>query len=420
VEATVKLICLAWMTAVLGLGTTAGDYYNRSFHAETIPQRIDLLTEALKIDPNHVPSLRHRAQAYLLLAGDETGAKKAEHEKLALADEVKAADLVPDDAEINFNAGMLAEKLKDYGVAARLYQNAVGTDPRNVLLCANLIQMRIKLLEIDKALNQADELVKQHPEEDVSLSIRAQVYEWKDRYSDAVKDLTTLIQRHPDEAKYYLGRCIDYRGMGDYPQALADAQKAIDLRGGEGAYAFAARGCCYEGLADDGKGQPEYEKALEDYARAATMDTEKRYYTIWSCIVLRKMGRRRESEQRAAEFLKEFRKDVKNEDWITPVVMFLAGDMTEDEVLRRAAKPDDPETKRQQLCEAYYYLGACRMADKQYVEAEPLLKKAIGQRVNNFYEHSFALRELRNLEKLKPKDAPAKKGDDKNGQGRPK
>ncbi|MFH1732718.1 MAG: tetratricopeptide repeat protein [Planctomycetota bacterium] len=372
-----------------GTGTTAGDYEKRAYHAPSPRQRLELLDKALAINPNHVPSLTHRARVRLAL-GDK---------KLALADNVRAAELVPDDPFVNGVAAFYARELKQYDKAVRFYGRAVAIDRKNFALRARYIDALIKALKIDDALEHANFLVRHWPNDLRSYAIRANVYEWAGRHKDAVDDLTWLIKHSPNDPIHYASRCGDYRSLGDGERALADAQASLRL-GRRTSGAYAAIGCSYEVLG-------QLERALRAYAKAADNDDQKEYYKIWSCIILRKLGRRQDADKLIKEFLKNFGQDK----WIAPVIKYLAGEMTEAEVIR-LAKHEEPETNRQQFCEAYYYIGACYLADKDLDKAEEFMKKCLEQRVVDFYENGFAIRDLRTIKKLREeaakKDKPPK------------
>ena len=388
---------LVWIVALAaaahGTGTTAADYYRRSFHASTPQKRVELLDKALAINPNHVPALRYRSTLYSILG------KK----RLALADSARAADLSPRDPSTNRAAGILADELKEYAKAARFYGRALAFDRADVALRSRRIRVLIKLLKTGEALEDANFLVERHPHQDFAYSVRADVYEWCDKYADAARDMTVLIKRDPKEARYYLRRCINYRGAGEGEKALADAEKAIQLKG-DTAYGCAARGCSYELLG-------RLDKALADYKRAADLDDDRRFYVIWSCLILRKQGKREEAEKLARDFVKE----LKDDKWVAPVLKYLAGQMTEEEVFRRA-RHKDPEKNREQHCEGYYYVGACYLADGKLDKAQELFTKCLAQRVHNFYEHGFAIRDLRTIRKLRA-EAGAKMSDGKNVKG---
>ncbi len=378
--------------AVGGTGVTAADYYRRAFHVARPEKRIELLTKALARNPNHVPSLRHRSALYAMLG------KK----KLAFADGARAAELAPGDPTINSLAGSKAEDLKLYEQAARFYRRALAFDRNRVPARARLVDVLVKLRQVKAALEQANVLVEHRPEMDYPYSIRADAHEWNDQFAEAVRDLTVLIDRHPNDPKYtqsYLRRCINYRFLGEGAKALADAEKALQLKGNT-SFGLAARGCSYEVLG-------QLDKAFDDYQKAAEFKDDRRYFMIWSCIILRKLGKRPEADKLIQNFLKE----LKDDKWIAPVIKYLAGEMAEKDVFKLALDKD-PETTREQLCEAYYYVGACYMADKKYAEAEALFKKCLAQRVNNFYEHGFAIRDLRTIRKRR-----AEKGAGKNLQG---
>jgi len=394
-------IALAAAPAPGATGTTAADYYRRAFHVATVEARIELLTRALAVNPNHVPSLRYRSTLHAIQGRDEP----------AYADAARAADLSPADPDLNYSAGLKADKLKRYADAARLYGRALALDRTSTRVRIQYLFALIKLRRIDPALKQADRLVELRPDTNVPYSVRADVYEWADRYADAVRDLTVLVGRDPKNASHYLRRCINYRCLGEGEKALADAETAVQLKGGT-AYGHAARGCSYEMLG-------QLDNALADYRRAdeiaAREKADRRFYTIWRCIVLRKQGKRAEADALARQFLKT----LKDDEWVAPVLKYLAGEMTEAEVFRRA-QHQDPDRNREQHCEAYYYVGACHLADGKLDRAEALFKKCLAQRVNNFYEHGFALRDLRTIKKRRAKTGAKGNAEGHRGQGRPR
>ncbi len=381
-----ELILMLVIAAAGNIGTSAGDYYIRSFHAATPRQRLQLLNQAVELNPNHVPALRHRALVRSVLG----------EKKQAFADIIRAAELSPGDPEINLAAAAYAEELKKYHPAARFYGRALACEWTNPFVRARLIQALIKIRRTGQALKHADLLVQRLPREDFPYAVRAEVYEWASRFQDAVGDLSVLVRRHPNDSKYYLRRCINYRAMGAGRKALADAEKSIPLRGLSG-YVYAARGCSYEVLG-------ELDRALQDYRKAAELDDDKRYYMIWSCIILRKQGNRAQADKLIKNFLRQLEED----GWIAPVIKYLAGEIEEEDVLR-LARHKDPETTRQRLCEAYYYIGACYLADNRLDRAEEFFRKCLAQHVNNFYEHGFAIRDLRTIEKMRAEKAPAHK-----------
>ena len=379
----IVICCAATATA-----ETADDYNLRARHADSMRKRLDLLNKALAINPNHIPALVHRSDVYLALDDKE----------LAFADSRKAADLAPGDPGLSFNASILAIDLKKYEAAAGLSGRAVAADRRSLRYRALYVTALVKALKIDEAVTQAEIAVKRHPESLTPYSLRAEAYEWAARYRDAIGDLTHLIRMSPDVAMFYAQRSSSYRALGDGKLALADALTAMQ-RGRSAAGGNAAIGNCYEELE-----QPE--RALEFYAKAADNDDQKEYYKIWHCIILRKLGRRQEADK----FIKDFRKGFKADEWIAPLVDYLAGKITEERVFQ-LAKHDEPETNRQQLCEAYYYIGACYLGDKKLDKAEELMKKCLAQRVVDFYEHGFAIRDLRTIKKLRAEKGKAERGE---------
>ena len=328
-------------------------------------------------------------------------------DKPALEDAARAADLAPTDAGLNTAAAALAEKVKDYGRAVTFYDRALARDGQATVLRARQIEALIKLLRSKEAIRSATVLVQRRPDLDYPYSIRADAYESTDMFAEAIRDIEVLIKRHPDEARYYLQRCINLRGLGEGKKALADAERAIRLKG-DNPFAYAARGCSYELLGDR-------EKALAAYKRAADLRDDDQFYSIWICLTLRKLGRRAEADK----FIQGVAKKQKSDKWVVPVIKFLAGEMKEDEVFKRA-KNEDPQKQREQLCEGYYYVGAAHMAARRYDRAEELFKKCLALRVHNFYEHGFSIRDLRKIKELREKAAEKTEAPTKSAEGNPK
>jgi tetratricopeptide (TPR) repeat protein len=382
------------------LAGTAAEYHRRAFRASTAAKRIELLDRALAINPDHIPSLRLRSLLRSMLGKKEN----------ALADAARAASLDPDDFELNLYAAGLAEELDYSDRAVPFLRRAVAADRSDLYARTHYIRCLKSTLRADEALAEANRLVNEQPDADAGYSIRIDCYEAKEQFEKALSDVELLLKRHRDNAEeshYLVRRSMIYRAMGNGRKALADTQYVLRTlrqrsdqtrrQTGPGSYLFAARGCAYEVLG-------EKSEALADYRRAAEMAREEkddtRFYTIWQCILLRKLDRRDESDKLATKYIKD--ELEKKDDWIAPVLFYLAGQMKEAEVFRHA-KHENPVKHRQQMCEATYYIGACHMAAGDLDKAETLFHETLKQRVYGFYEHGFARRDLREIKKLREK-----------------
>ncbi len=382
------LVGLWAAAAAAGTGTTASDYYRRARHAQTAEKQLELLSTALDINPDHVPSLRRRADLHVLL----------DDERAAMADRARAADLAPHDVPLNISAGLLAQNLGEYDRALALYGRALTVQPANVQARSNRAHIRIHLGQVRAAVGDAEELVRIAPERDRSYLIRLEAYLAAGRFAEATADATTLIDRTPDRPELYLRRSFLYQALGEGRNALADAEEAVRLRD-SCPHAYANRGACYQMLG-------ELDKAFEEYQRAAGLGGHRTYYHIWMVLVRRMQGRRDEAAEIAGEALKDL-----EDEWPAPVLRYLAGALTEDDLLRQA-EHDDPQRTRERHCEAHYYLGAAALADDEPSKAEALFNRCIDLEVHNFYEHAFALRDLRVIEeRRKEEEQEADDGD---------
>ena len=384
--AVTRLGCLVlaglWTAAAAaGTGTTAPDYYRRARHAQTAEKQLELLSAALAINPDHIPSLRRRADLHVLL-GDE---------RAALPFRTRAANLAPHDVPLNISAGLLAQNLGEYERASAFYDRALAVQPANVQARSNRAQIRLRLGQVREAAMDAEELVRIAPERDGSYLIRLETHQAAGRFAEAAADATTLIDRSLDRPELYLRRSFLYQALGKGRDALADAEEVVRLRG-PCPHAHANRGCCYQMLG-------ELEKAFEGYQRAACLGGYRAYYHIWMALVRRRQGRPDEAGEIASQALE----NLDGDEWPAPVLRYLTGALTEDDLLRQA-EHSNPRRQRERQCEVYYYLGAAALADDDLDRAEDLFNRCIGLEVHNFYEHAFALRDLRMIEERRKEE----------------
>ena len=175
---------------------TAEDYYLRAInHAELSGTNVSgdfdecamaALNDALRIDPNHVKSLRMRGYGY----------RQKKKYDLALADIEKAIQIEPNHSS-------------SYAVRGGIFE------------------MRG---QIDKAIadqTKANELTpKDSPELHYYFARRGEFYYKKDDYQASVEDYTEAIRLKPDYKYHYSDRARVYRQMGKIELAAADEQKA--------------------------------------------------------------------------------------------------------------------------------------------------------------------------------------------------
>jgi tetratricopeptide (TPR) repeat protein len=110
-------------------------------------------------------------------------------------------------------------------------------------------------------------------------------------YDEALADFNRAIDLKPQYSDAFSGRGETYRLMGRYEEALADFNRAIDLSsklGSRDEWAIASRGETYHSMG-------RYEEALADFNRVIDLDPESAYYIASRGETYHSMGRYEEA-----------------------------------------------------------------------------------------------------------------------------
>ena len=68
-------------------------------------------------------------------------------------------------------------------------------------------------------------------------------------------------------------------------------------------------------------------------------------------------------------------------------------------LIKEAKATKDQSERDEQLCEAYYYIGATRMLEMDTVAVEVFYERVLGTRKSTFIEYTFARTELKWLQR---------------------
>jgi len=155
-------------------------------------QAIKDYNKALELDPNLVKAYTNRAIAYMLQRSYENG----------LADFSKVIELTPDDAEAYFNRG-------------QAYNNAFASlqDPSYLDLCIADFTQSLTL----------------RPDQPEAYFNRGFCASLKGNFVRSWEDYSRAIELDNSEALFYLYRAALFPDLGTQEQALADAQRALEL-----------------------------------------------------------------------------------------------------------------------------------------------------------------------------------------------
>lgn len=86
-------------------------------------------------------------------------------------------------------------------------------------------------------------------------------------------------------------------------------------------------------------------------------------------------------------------------EWARALGRYLLGRLSDKELVKQAKAATDRSKRDEQLCEAYYYIGATRIVEMDTVAAEVFYERVLGTRQSTFIEFTFARSELRRMQR---------------------
>ena len=169
---------------------------------------------------------------------------------------------------------------------------------------------------------------------------------------------------------------------------LADATKAIADYPQDGDL-YHSRGCLYYNAQD-------FTNALADFKKAWQLKSQTPDYSHYRAWLIRaRWGETAAATQELATYL-QYRINGKAGDWPGTVGRFLAGQLSEDDFLKAAENPN-PQTSREQHCEAWFYIGSKRLIAGDTATAADDFKKCLATGVVSFEEYGSAEAQLKRL-----------------------
>ncbi len=179
-------------------------------------------------------------------------------------------------------------------------------------------------------------------------------------------------------------RALARRRSGDFDGAFADYDRAVALAPGYWR-AYNGRATTHNAHGDFALAIPDYEK------RIALEPVGSEYAWFQRSLLLRRLGHDSDLAGLAAEVARW------PDDWPKTVGQFLLGHLSADELLRLAIAPADAQTRREQLCEANYYVGITALLEGRTEEAREKFLACVATGVDVFLEHLLARSELARL-----------------------
>jgi lipoprotein NlpI len=305
---------------------------------------------------------------------------------------------------------------KEWDAAGADYSAALALDPDNIETLLRRAFILALQKKYDAAIADYSSVIRLSPGEPASYAARGFLYEEEGDYDLAIVDFTTVIGAVPDSAFGYALRGNALRQKGDYGNAIADQNKAIDLDDkSPGNYFARAQTYLDEGeyrsaISDasdglrlkpgDSDGRMQLGLAQWEYARysdaAATFAAivkarpDFAYGVLW-----RALSQARNGEAYDAEFSQNAaRLDLSK--WPAPLIRLYLGQAAAGDMLKAAAS-SDPETLKNQTCEANFYAGEWQSLHSDQAAATALLQAAQAGCSRDFVEYDAAAAELKRL-----------------------
>jgi lipoprotein NlpI len=196
-----------------------------------------------------------------------------------------------------------------------------------------------------------------------------------------VADYGAALKLTPDDVRMYLGRAVEWAGLGDYKRAQADYDEVIRRQPKEAAGYFGrGRVRFYAG---------DFMQSASDFTRSLQLGGGI-YSAIWLFLA------RKRADIAAEETLAQEAGTSGAGNWPAAIVALYLGKSTPDAVQKAAANPD-PARQRDQRCEANFYVAQWHLLRAEREPASRLLRDAQSGCSGSFLEHEAAVAELRRL-----------------------
>jgi lipoprotein NlpI len=336
------------------------------------------LDTVIRLNPRHVDAYSYRGGMYHL---------KAEYDK-AITDFDSAIREDPkNDILLTFRGGgyygkqMFNEASADFEAALKLNPgNSVALSSRGMVKAAQR-DYRGAIADFDQALH----LVNGDDAEAALIMVeRGRAYKQEGNFEKAIDDLSNAIRLQPNLGEAFRVRGNTLSQMGQHARAVRDLDSAVQVSP-ENYQAFYNRGVEHFYLG-------RFEAAAADLAHAVNIKPSHAFASVWLYLArarLKKSGIRQLSENA---------RRIEVTPWTRNIVNLYLGKIKSDALLRAASDPD-PQTTRERLCEAYFYLGQQALLNGKAKEAARLFKASIDTGVTQFVEHRGAQVELTRLTK---------------------
>ena len=256
------------------------------------------------------------------------------------------------------NRGLAHAAKGEYGFAIRDYDEALRRDPELTRAYAGRGGAHQALGEHDDAIRDFDEALRRDGEDSTSYRRRGDSYAAKHEYEEAIRNFDGAIGLDPEDAAAHLSRGNTYRAKAQYELAVRDYDEALRLDP-ENVTVY-----WHRGLARFFHG--EFDAAAPDLDRAVATTRPGANGILWRYLARSRGAQRTDIAAAAA--------NVDLETWPGPIVAMFLGRTLPAELLRAAEDPH-PVRRRNQTCQAVFFIGQQLLLLGKKGDAMPLFEQ---------------------------------------------
>jgi len=320
-------------------------------------------------------------------------------------------------------------RMGQFRKAVNDYDSVIGEQPDNATLYDALMGRSLAfegLLDYVHAIEDIDACIKLKPADPLAYNMRGIYSAERGDVAQAIEDFSRLLQLVPGHVPGLTNRGRAWRNRGDLVRSLADLEQALKLKPGH-VPALMQRGQTFLLMGDhdqaaqadfdvavaetpkdpyawryrslSGYSLGRFDQVVSDVDRVIELDASDNY-----ALLLRYWAQTRAGDPAQARATLERQvTERKLTTWPNPVVQFLLGRISADELSKLAA--DVPanastERRRQRLCTAGFNIGGRAALDGLHDQAVAVLTKAV-EDCSTFTEGSLPRAELRRLREAK-------------------
>lgn len=373
---------------------------------------IRLLTQAIatgKLSKNDLAtSYNNRGMAFA-----ETGEPGK-----AVADYSMAIKLAPLYGPAYLNRGNVYSNQDKFDEAIAEFDMAIKISATYALAYNSRGAANYKKGEFDTAIADLDTAIRLKPDYGNAFWNRGLVYLGKGKREQALADFGQAVRFRPDDTDVYVARGGVRFAANDNTGAIADYTKAIELAP-KIPLGYNQRGDAYFANGDIAKAIADYDTAIrlaptfpgpftsrgrielfhinrpaaaaDDLATGVRLAPKDIYAAIWLHIARGRAGTP-DREELAANAAR-----LGPGDWPYPVLALFLGSATPEAVRKAAADAENEDKRREQICEANFYLGVSSLEKKAGGEARKLIAAAAENCPASMLEKPAAKAELARL-----------------------